>query len=349
METNQSLPVEAPAGGFLQGLAFFLSGLVLPLGSLSFYRKAAQQRVGIAILFFFLFTSGISVLVTINAAKSMGAVQSDIQKNFDEGKIPEITIQDGIAQVKGAQTTVFSDDPQIFAAIDTTGQYQGIDRSKYQQGFLMTRDTLYILSQNGQYQGLPLSEFNTAFNMNPIVINASTSIQAWRVFMLIGLVVFFVVLILWNTFVRLMVVAFLALLVWGIASLISPKVAFTPVIASALYALVPAIYLSYLFDLANISFPGLQTLLFIPFWAAGLFASLSSAKFLQETSLRLWRALLGLPLLLLLMIDLFVEYPYRAQIAWGVAALTMLALVAVGLLTRARAAGSTPVSGVPQA
>ena len=346
METNAPVLAGPQSEGFLHGLAFFLSGLVLPLGSLTFYRKASQRRVAVAILFFLLLTCGITVFVTIKGAASLWSFQNDIQKSFDEGKFPEITIQDGIAQVKGAQTRVLMDDPQMFVAIDTTGQYTGIDRSKYQQGFLLTRDTLYFLSQNGQYRSIPLSEVNTAFNQNPIVINAQTSIYYWQIFSVIFAVFLFLILILWNTVVRLMYVAMLALLVWGVASLIRPNVGFGPIIITALYALVPAIYISDLFDLAKVSFPGLQTLLFIPFWAAGLFAYFSSTDFFRDKPLRLWRALIGVPLLLVLLIDIFItNYPYEAGIAWGVAVLTMLGLAAAALFTRLNRPG--PLEAAP--
>jgi len=347
METSQPLPAVPPSGGLLQQIGLFLGGLVLPLGSLTFYRKVSQQRVAVALLFFLLFTTGISFLITLNVGKDLWPVQGEIQKAFDQGKFPEITIRNGLAQVKGDQTQVLIDQDTMFVAIDMTGQYTGIDRTKYTQGFLLTQDTLVFLSQNGQYRSLPLSQFNEVFNQDPIVINAQTTVQFWQAFTLITVIVVFLALLVWSTLLRLMYVAMLALIIWAVISLFRPKAGFGPVIISGLYALVPAIYLTYLFDLAKLSFPGLQTLLLLPFWVIGLMASFSGADFFRERSLRLWRAVIGLPLLLLLMVDIFVPYQYEAGIAWALAVLTFLALLGVGLVTRGSGPAPAPVEPTP--
>jgi len=77
-----------------------------------------------------------------------------------------------------------------------------------------------------------------------------------------------------------------------------------------------------------------------------LFAYFSSTDFFRDKPLRLWRALIGVPLLLVLLIDIFItNYPYEAGIAWGVAVLTMLGLAAAALFTRLNRPG--PLEAAP--
>ncbi|MEP6896760.1 MAG: hypothetical protein ABI986_14245 [Chloroflexota bacterium] len=56
------------ARGCLGQLGWLFSGAVLPMGSLSYYRRATQKTVGSAILFFVFFTVVISAISTISPA-----------------------------------------------------------------------------------------------------------------------------------------------------------------------------------------------------------------------------------------------------------------------------------------
>src|SRR5258706_7085475 len=142
--------------GCLEQLGWFFSGAVLPLGSLSYYRKAAQKSVGSAILFFAVFTVAISILSTISIAVNMFSFSKEIQKAYTEGTIPEITISHGVADVKGDQPSVLvngrdSRGQYILVAVDTTGSIKKIDTSRYSQGFLLTRTELHMITQQNGY------------------------------------------------------------------------------------------------------------------------------------------------------------------------------------------------------
>lgn len=324
--------------GFLHELGWFLSGAVLPMGSLSFYREAARRRVGTAILFFFSFTIFITIISTIGLAVTMAGFVREIRQAYEQGRVPAITIGGGVAQVDGPQPAIFLNDRTsrgaILVAADTTGQLTEIDQSQYTQGFLLTRTELHMLTPSQGYQRLPLSALNTLFNRDPLIIDEQTVSAAWVTFSAIFSVLAFIGLVLWNSVVRLMILAVLALVLWGIGSLIRPKVGFGPYIITGLYAIVPAIYISHVFSKSGVSLPGLQTTLLLIFWAAGLVGALSDMKFFRsEGYARLWTALLGVPMLVWFIVDMLVTLPTPgAQIAlWAVLALTGAALIGVRL------------------
>lgn len=330
------------AGGLPQEIAWFLSGAVLPLASLSYYRAATRRPVAIALLFLLLFTSSIAVLSTLELAVSMTSVLADIRTAYEDGTLPAIIIENGIARVDAAEPVVLLDEPQqggrILVAIDTTGQIQEIDRGRFTQGFLLTRTELHMLN-NGEYQAVPLRDLHTAFERDPIIINAETVSQAWAWITVTLVISALIFLIAWHFFVRLMFVAALGLLVWGLVSLMRPNAGFGPVIISGIYACVPAIYLSHVFGRSGASFPGLQTLLLIVFWGIGLAAGLGSDPFLsKERPARLWTALLGVPMLVVFILDLFLQFPEPAgAIAlWTVTLLTIAVIAGLRLYFRFR-------------
>ncbi len=346
----------SPRTGFLSELGWLSSGVVLPMGSLWFYRKASQRSVGLAILFFFAFTVMITILSTITIGVSMAGAVRNIRDAYQQGKIPEITIARGVAQVSGPQPAILLDDQTsrgaIFVAVDTTGQISSIDGLRYTQGFLLTRTELHMLNPNQGYQRLPLSQLNQLFSRDPLVINEESVSSAWVTFSAIMTVVIFIGLVLWNSVVRLMIIAMLALIFWGIASLFRLKIGFGPFIITGLYAVVPAIYLSHLFSRSQASFPGLQTILLILFWAVGLVAALSQDKFFAvERSPRLWTALIGLPMLVWFIIDDFAQLPSPgAQIAlWAVTLLTGLGLAGLRLYFHLQDLQKSAQASAPQA
>jgi Protein of unknown function (DUF1189) len=328
--------------GCLGRLGWFFSGAVLPMGSLSYYRKAAQKSVGSAILFFVIFTVAISILTSIAVAVGTFSVIGSIQQAYVEGKIPEITISNGVAEVSGHQPFILFDGADsngqyALVAADTTGQLTEIDPHKYSQGFLLTRTELKILNRQNGPQTIPLSELHTIFNRDPIIVDAQTVSQAWGVMSVVIVIFAFIFLVLWFTVVRLMIISMIALIIWGIVTLIKPNTGFGPIIITGLYAIVPAIYLSYLLGRANFSFPGVQTFFLFVFWITGLVANLSNMEFFtNEPPLRLWTALIGLPMLLIYIVDILwkLPLPYGPIILWVVSILTWLVLIGLRLYFR---------------
>lgn len=341
MITEPQVEKKENGAGCLGQLSWFFSGAVLPMGSFSYYRKAAQKSVGSAILFFVIFTVAISILVTINVAVKTFSVIGPIQQAFADGEIPEITISNGIAEVSGEQPFIMLDGSdangqRMLVAVDTTGEIKEIN-SRYSQGFLLTRTELHVVNPQNGYQVVPLSDLNTMFSQDPIIINAQTTSQAWGIMSTILVILAFVFFVLWYTVVRLMIISMFALIMWGIASLIKPNTGFGPIIITGLYAIVPAIYLSHLLSRSSFTFPGVQTFLLLVFWVTGLVVNFANFKFFtDERPLRLWTALIGLPMLLVYIVDIFWQFPspYGIAVLWAVSLLTGLVLIGLRLYFR---------------
>jgi hypothetical protein len=336
---------KANGAGCLGELGWFFSGAVLPMGSFTYYRKAAGKSVGSAILFFIILTLVISTLATISAGIAMFSVMNGIQKAYADGDVPEITITNGVAEVDGPQPFILFDETgasgeRILVATDTSGEITEIDTRLYDQGFLLTRTDLHILNQQrNDYQVVPLTELHTLFEQDPIIINAQTVSQAWGIMAAVLVVVVFIFLVLWHTVLRLMIISMMALIAWGIVSLIRPKTGFGPIIITGLYAIVPAIYFSHLFSRSGLSFPGLQTFFLVIFWVIGLVVTFTDTKFFNEDRpLRLWTAFIGLPMLLLFIVDMFWEIPSPTGpiVLWVTTLLTMLVLIGLRLYFRFR-------------
>ena len=67
METKELEPsgqpaVEPAGGGCLSNLGWYAASFVLPLGSLSFYRRASRRTTGSAVLFFVLFMAIVTLV-----------------------------------------------------------------------------------------------------------------------------------------------------------------------------------------------------------------------------------------------------------------------------------------------
>jgi hypothetical protein len=335
--------------GCLSEVGWFFSAAVLPMGSLTFYRKAARKSVGNAMLFFFVFTSIIACLITAGTTLALYSVSSEIQKAYESGKVPEITISNGVTEVNGQQPFVLVDreDSQgqpILIAVDTTGKLSEIDKSVYDQGFLLTRTDLHILNK-GDYQIVPLSEINKAFEKDPLIINAETVTQAWATFSIVFAVIALIGLWLWHFVFRLMIIAMYALVLWGIVAMARPGTGFSPILISGLYAIVPAIYISHLFSRSGFTFPGVQSIFLFIFWTIGLIASLVDHPMLKaERPLREWTALIGAPMLIVFMVDSVkaLPEPYGVAVLWVVFILTFITLAGARAFFRFQESQSPP-------
>ena len=126
------------------------------------------------------------------------------------------------------------------------------------------RNSLHVYS-DGEYQVVQLADLNGAFG-NPIVINRDTALDFWRSFTSIFSVAAFIGIGLWNLVIRLMWLIFLAVLVWGLLSAFNMQSDYVQVLTIGIYALVPAVYISFLLGLIGISFCGFQTGLLLVIW-----------------------------------------------------------------------------------
>jgi hypothetical protein len=342
MSTDSIVNNEAENQGCISEFSWLGIGFVLPCASLTFYRLATRRKVISAILFFIIFTLGTSSLATLSVGKVMFNTGFDIRQTFETGDFPVITIRHGLAEVDAPQPLIISDEAGIAIIIDTSGQFTQLDRSHYTQGFLLTQTSLHILSR-GRYQEIPLSEINEMLGENIIVINADTVSNFWSIFSLLLIFGVFLGLIIWNTAIRFMFISAIGVLLWGLVSIFRPNTSFGVILIAALYALVPAVYVDYLLGLIGINFIGLHTFLLLIFWVIVLIALLSKRRLeidKRTQSLRGWRALIGIPMLITFTASVFFSWQYKALFVWLVFFLTFVLLAVVGYITKPKSLNS---------
>ncbi len=256
--------IDPNEGSITSELAWLGRGFFQPLYSLQFYRTAVQKSLIDAILFFAVFGTFLTIISIVNLSRNLSSAAEDIEQAFASGEFPEITIANGLATVRARQPLILLEGEGSIVIIDTSGTYQTIDTSRYFQGFLLTRNSLHTYS-DGDYQVIQLADLNSVFG-NPIVINRDNALDFWRSFTSIFSVVAFIGIGLWNLVIRLMWLIFLAVLVWGLLSAFNMRSDYVPVLTIGIYALVPAVYISFLLGLIRISFCGIQTGLLLVIW-----------------------------------------------------------------------------------
>jgi len=334
---SSSAPTPQSGSGCLSSVGWLASAPVLACFSPSFYAHAVRRRTGSAFLLFFVFTFVISSLQTCGIAWGLLRAGQDIRNAFERGEFPEITISNGVAEVKGQQPFVF-DDEDTFFGIDTTGQYTEIDRRRYSQGLLLKRTSIVFLNRQGEYQEVPLRDVQTLLNLDdPFILDGETATGYWTGFSVIFAVIAFVFLLIWNWIVRVAYLALIALLLWGLMVLLKPGTGFGPVVSVGLYALVPALFVVHLLSQLSLRFPGLTTVFLLIFWGLGLAEALfaprkpySAASFgdymSSDRPLRAWRALIALPLVLDVMLELIFGWQ-AAVVTWPLTFITFGALL----------------------
>jgi hypothetical protein len=111
--------------------------------------------------------------------------------------------------------------------------------------------SIIILDTSGTYQSIDTSR---------------TALNLWRSFASIFSVAAFIGIGIWNLAIRFMWLTLLAVLIWGLLSAFNMRAEYGPVLTAGIYALVPAVYISFLLGLIGISFCGFQTGLLLVIW-----------------------------------------------------------------------------------
>lgn len=261
--TPQTVDNQTEENNSDSGIVWLIKGLVFPCWSGPFYKKATQKRVIVAILFLILFAIVQTSIVSIQVFFSLKGFGGEIEKAYQQGEIPTISIEDGVAAVSDNEPYIFSQNRQFFG-LDTTGQTQEIDTQAYSEGILITQTELHFVNEDG-YQVLPLVELHE-FLGNPIIIDQAQVLNLWgtlRLFihLLIGIGGF-----LWNTFIRFGYVAMLGLVVWGVVSLFQKETTYKQILITGIYAMVPTFYLNYTLKQIGFSFFGFFTLILLVVW-----------------------------------------------------------------------------------
>jgi hypothetical protein len=308
----------------LYGAGFVLSGC-----SPSLYYHATRRWLITAVVFFVLFGLTLSSVETWRIANDMRPFRDDVNAAFDDGKFPAITIADGEAIVHGPEPFIVVDDGRNLIVLDTTGEYTGaeLESGRYESGNILTKTKLYSLDDQGDVQILPL-DLPFLISRN-IEINANL---AQRIVTYVQVLIFSG-LAFWHVGMGLVYITLLAFVVWGVVSLAQRHVDFGTVLATGLYAIVPATYAHYLLDRVRIDFFGMFTLLLLVAWAIGLVAAAGErhpGDFLRgKRPLRPWRALLGIPMLVLFILDVVFKWTHGAAIVWIAAIVTYLLLFGI--------------------
>jgi hypothetical protein len=310
-------------------LELYGAGLVLPCISPTFYWHAARRRASGAVAFFLTFALLLTFVQTLGVFQEFGTLVNEVDGAHASGSLPEIRISRGQATIHGSEPFVreFADGIVI---LDTTGEYTAsyLTSGRYRSGILLTRTRIYSLD-DGELQHMALSDLQAMIG-DPFVLDKETIRR-----LLSGLqLIIFIVLIIWNCVVRLVYLTLVALPVWGVARALRQGTRYAPVLITGIYAVGPAMYGAYLLKRAGISFCALQTVLLLVVWAIGLVAALSARKggiIDGERSLRGWRALIGVPMLLVLALDAIFTWSYGAVVTWVVTLVTLAALAFIGL------------------
>lgn len=342
-ETN--LNSEEKPQGCLGALSWYGMGFVLPCSGLLFYRYAARRKIMSGILFFILFTTVVTGLQVMGIGWAFNENLPSIEKGYDTGEIPIITITNGIASVGDAQQPmILLDEDETVVIVDTSGEIIEIDRYRYSKGLLLTKSSLHLLS-NGRYREVPLSEINMIFKQDTIVFDKDLVSRMWNMFLAGIMILIFVFLILWNTVMRFMFISTIAVILWGLFLLFRPKTHFGDVLTAGVYAIVPVLYLDYLLGSIDINFFGLQTILLLLVWLMVLVFNRDELPPTKEIPLRGWRAVLGIPMLVVFALGTVFSGRQDGLWSWTVAVLTIIAMVVTNYMTRPKEMGEDePVS-----
>lgn len=342
LPANEMPPAQREAAGCGNTVGLWGAGFMLPCISPTFYRRAVQRPVIGAIGFLMLFGMILTILQTIGVVWGMIQVGGAIGHAFDTGEFPEITISGGVAEIDGPEPCVLLDEDRMLVVFDTTGTYTEIDRARYDQGILLTRTELIYRGTGGQYEEVLLDDLNTALEMDPITINKETVMAFWDTFSVIFLLMVFLVIALWHIVLRLAYLAMIALILWGITALIRPGTGFGPVLTTGVYAVIPAFYARFLLTQVGLRFPGLFTFFLLVTWGVALALTLMQRPtadreltpfetyYFSERPLRGWRALIGLPLLIDLVLEITFHWDAWA-VTWLLALVTLAALAVIGV------------------
>jgi uncharacterized membrane protein YhaH (DUF805 family) len=314
----------------------YLAGPVLPFCSPSFYHHAVKRSAFAALVFFIVFSLVVTVLQTVRVTADFGEARQAIDEAFARGEIPEVIVEDGVATVYAPQPYVAVDDGRSLIVLDTTGAYTGREllEGGYETGLILTRDTVYSFDDQGRFQQTSLRELNLLF--------PTIHFNAALVKRLIDLaqVIVFAGLLFWHSVLGPIYIVLLGLGVWAVASMTKKHVSYSAVLITGLFAAIPAMYGEFLLEQIDAGVFLLFTLLLLIIWTVGLVAAVGTRRagdwLRGERTLRAWRAVIGIPMLVIFALDGLYQWERGPLIVWVTAAVTVVVLLIVGYLTGMR-------------
>jgi hypothetical protein len=314
------------------GVRWFFAGLVLPSVSRRFYRIVSRRSLGVAFLFFFFFTSLMTVASTLKISLNFSEMQVELEQAIESSLIPTITISNGVASVDAAQPFIILDQSREVVALDTSGRIERIDRDRYDRGILLTRTEIHTLNDRGEYQVIMLSDLNALFR-DPLIVNDETILSTWGLIAGFLRVIVFIGLGLWNLVARLILIVVLGLLLWGITTWVRPGTQFNPILITGIFAFIPAIYLDVVLSRVGFNFFSMQTLIFIGLWIAALTFVFQEMKPVDDHAWqrnRLSDSFIAIPFLVVLFFDSIFSPVWGRWVLPGLGFATFLLLVWLG-------------------
>jgi hypothetical protein len=329
VNTTQGTPEELQGQGWLGELVWLVAGTVLPLTSLSFYKRVVKRPPIMALIFIITFGLVVGLLTSFGVTRGLGSLESDVLQALEENEFPTITIESGIARADVSQPYTVYEDYEVAFIIDTTGQITQLERNGYDQGMLLTATELHVLNLDNDYNITDLDDLNLIFAQDPLVVNAETISDIAGGFASIFSVVAFVALLVWHFIVRVAWVCLLALIVWAIVGTFWQGVKYAEIWILGVYSSIPALYFTYLLSKINLSICGLQTFLLgliMLFVAYAVRPPTEPVEAEPGHEFHIQYAWIGIPLLLVLAYDLVFRLPYQTEILWGTMLATMVTL-----------------------
>jgi hypothetical protein len=323
-------PAEAPASTTAPSvLELYGAGLVLSGISPTFYWHAMRRRASSALYFIVLFGLVIATIQTLGISHTFGTFTKEVEQSFASGAFPQLTLSGGRLAVEGPDPYIREYEGGVLI-VDTTGTYgpSVLQKGRLQTGFLLTRSTLYMLNQ-GEMQSAPLDQIQPMLG-DPFVLDGQLvrNVLDW---LQTGI---YVVLMIAHTAGSLINVAILSLVVRAVASRVWTGVTFGPVFTIGVYATVPVTYGMYVLSRIGIVFCGLRLFLLLVVWAIGLvaaFAERGDGILKGGRPLRSWRALIGVPMLVILALDAIFSWSSGGIVVVGTTLMTLIVLAVVGL------------------
>lgn len=323
------------------GLTEFLMPWMLAAFSPSFYSHAGRRPAWRAVAFLLVFIAANMLVLTAGLTVRLQSFRETLAEQFRTGGLPEITLSNGRLTLHG-QNPYVAGTAGGRIVVDTTGTYNVSDvgPGSGDVSILMTETEYAAWDQDGQIQEFSWSDLQPVFGAQPFEFNAAT-LYRWLDAFVIGTFflggAFFSAV--WLTYV-----AVTGLLVWGLAALIHRGTEFRQVLIAGLYAVVPA---WYVYALSTILLPDVSVLLLWGSHTAAWILGMASMIYLKpgqatdgplaERPLRPWRALIALPLLLVIQAYLFFDFTDTLRwVTAGLALLTAAVLVSLRLSSMLR-------------
>jgi hypothetical protein len=325
-------------------LAWFGAGFVLPFYNIDYYLGAIRKPLRSALVFFAALMTLVAALTTVRLTRTFENIREQTIQAFQDGELPIITIEDGVASVDGEDPFILKDPSGFFVAVDTKGELTGSSMLDDFGGMLIT-DTQLRSYRNGTFQAIELINYNYAFNRNPIVLDDALVDQIFGTVSIIYLIAGGIAVWFWDVVFWLLFLVMVTFFIWGPIARAIPTFTFGAVLTIGIYAHLPAYVVNHILNLFDVAIVFQYTILLMVFWIGGLYLvlrelaeqALQAAKKAEQTEeqiplppplhIKLWPALLGLPVMVFIALNAIYAWEFAPIYILGGLAVTIAVLL----------------------